>query len=199
MPSSGDVSTSRRIWRGQGPRSAPIFDPDLRFPDEKLQELCETSTTRRAVVDRILEKAQPFYDSEWQQCSEEEKLLLTQLAEEGFANPKQHEIVRRLMNRGLIRRDPVLRPMNDSFALFIESHARPEDIRHQETVHRGMRWSLVRSVLIGALLLILVFLSVTQRDVVEVWIAYLATAAAGAGGVLKLSSLLSRGGSQKLD
>jgi hypothetical protein len=178
---------------------APIFDPDLRLPDEKLKDLCETSTTRRAVVDRILEKAHPFYDSEWQKCDEEEKLLLTQLTEEGFANPKQHEIVRKLMNRGLIRRDPVLRPMNDSFALFVESHARPEDIRHQETVHRGMRWTLVRSVLIGALLLILIFLSVTQHDVVEVWIAYLATAAAGTGGALKLFSLLSRGGPQKLD
>lgn len=178
---------------------APIFDPDLRFPDEKLKELCETCTTRRAVVDRILEKAHPFYDSEWHNCNEEEKLLLTQLVEEGFANPKQHEIVRKLMNRGLIRRDPVLRSMNDSFALFVASHARPEDIRHQETVHSGMRWSLVRNVLLGALLLILVFLSVTQRDVVEVWIAYLATAAAGAGGVLKLFSLFGRGGSQKLD
>lgn len=178
---------------------APISDPDLRLPDEKLKELCEKSTTRRAVIDRILEKAHPFYDSEWQKCNEEEKLLLTQLAEEGFANPRQNEIVRKLMKRGLIRRDPFLHPMNDSFALFVESHASPEDIRHQETVHRGMRWSLVRAVLIGALLLILIFLSVTQGDVVEVWIAYLATAAAGAGGVLKLFSLLSRSGSQKLD
>ena len=178
---------------------APIFAPALRLPDEKLKELCEKSTTRRPVVDRILEVAHPFYDSEWQKCNEEEKLLLTQLVEEGFANPRQNEIVRKLMKRGLIRRDPALRPMNDSFALFVEGHARPEDIRQQETVHRGMRWSLVRGVLIGALLLILIFLSVTQRDVVEVWIAYLATAAAGAGGLLKLFSLLSRSGSQKLD
>jgi hypothetical protein len=177
---------------------APIFDSDLRFSSGELKELCERSTTRRAVVDRVLEKAHSFYDSEWQKCNEEERLLLIQLAEEGFANPKQSEIVRKLMKRGLIRRDPGLRPMNDSFALFIESQARPEEIRHQETVHRGMRWSLVRTVLIGALLLILIFLSVTQRDVVEVWIGYLATVAAGAGGVLKLVSL-SRGGSQKAD
>ena len=178
---------------------APIVEPDLRLTDEKLKELCAKSATRRPVVDCILEKAHPFYDSEWQKCNEEERLLLTQLVEEGFANPKQNEIVRKLMKRGLIQRDPALRPMNDSFALFVESHARPEDIRHQETVHRGLRWSLVRGVLIGVLLLILIFLSFTQRDVVEVWIAYLATAAAGAGGVLKLFSLLGRTGSQKLD
>jgi len=176
---------------------APIFDPYLHISDEMLKELCEKCTTRRAVVDRILELERTFYDSGWQKCNDEEKLLLTQLVEEGFANPRQNEIVRRLMKRGLIRRDPALRPMNDSFALFVESQAQPEDIRHQETVHRGMRWSLVRTVLIGAVLLILIFLSVTQRDVVDVWIAYLGTAAAGAGGVLKLFGMLSRSGSQK--
>jgi len=33
--------------------------------------------------------------------------------------------------------------------------------------------------------------------VIEVWAAYLGTAAAGAGGVLKLFSMLGRSGSQK--
>jgi len=66
-----------------------------------------------------------------------------------------------------------------------------------ETVHRGMRWTLVRNVLIAAGLLVLIFLSVTQRDVIEVWAAYLGTAATGAGGVLKLFSMLGRSGSQK--
>jgi len=176
---------------------APIFDPRLDISDEMLEKLRDKATTRRAVVDRILEQERGFYDSQWQDCNDEEKLLLIQLVEEGFANPRQSEIVRRLMKRGLILRDPVLRPMNHSFALFVESQAEPEDIRNQEKVHLGMRWSLVRSFLIGAALLILVFLSVTQRDVVEVWVAYLGTAAAGAGGVLKLFSMLGRSGSQK--
>jgi hypothetical protein len=176
---------------------AAIFDPHLRITDEMLKELCDKATTRRAVVDRILEQERTFYESEWQKCNDEEKLLLAQLVEEGFANPRQSEVVRNLLKRGLIRLDPVLRPMNNSFALVVESRAQPEDIRHLEIVHRGMRWSLVRNALIGAALLILIFLSVTQRDVVEVWIAYLGTAAAGAGGLLKLFSMLGRSGSQK--
>jgi hypothetical protein len=176
---------------------APIFDPYLRFSDDMLKELCARSTTRRTVADSILEQERAFYAAEWRECNAEEKLLLTQLVQEGFANPRQNEIVRKLLKRGLIRRDPVLRPMNNSFALFVENQAQPEDIRHLESVHRGMRWSLVRNVLIGAGLLILIFLSVTQRDVVEVWVAYLGTAAAGAGGVLKLFSMLGRSGSQK--
>jgi hypothetical protein len=171
---------------------APIFDPSLHISDETLQVLCEGAATRRAVVDRILEQERGFYSREWQKCNDEEKLLLIQLVEEGFANPWQSEIVRGLMKRGVIRRDPVLRPMNRSFAQFVESQAQPEQIRSLETVDRGLRWSLVRTFLIAVVLLILVFLSVTQRDVVEVWIAYLGTAVAGAGAVLKLFSVLGR-------
>jgi hypothetical protein len=176
---------------------AAIFDPSLDISEEMLNALCERSTTRRAVAEAILQQAWAFYTAEWQKCSDEEKLLLIQLVQEGFANPRQHEAVRRLLKRGLMRRDPVLRPMNDSFALFIENETEPEDVRHMETVHRGMRWTLVRNVLIAAGLLVLIFLSVTQRDVIEVWAAYLGTAVAGAGGVLKLFSMLGRSGSQK--
>jgi hypothetical protein len=176
---------------------APIFDPNLHFSDETLTEWCERCTTRRAVIDRILERTRHFYDGLWKQCSDEEKLLLIQLVEEGYANPKQTEVVRRLLRRGLLRRDPVLRPMNHSFAVFVETHSRPDEVRRKETAHQGLRWSRVRGLLIAALVLILVFLSFTQRDVVEVWIAYLTTAAAGAAGVLKLLSMLSRPSAQK--
>ena len=177
---------------------AAISDATVRFSDETLNEWCRRQT-RRTVVDHILDKVHAVYDGKWQKCTEEERLVLIQLVEEGFANPRQIEIVRKLLKRGLLRRDPVLRTMSDSFALFVQGCAQPENVRHQETVHSGLRWSLVRAVLIGALLLILVFLSFTQRDVVEVWIAYLGTAAAGAVGVMKLFSLLSRSGSPKLD
>jgi hypothetical protein len=155
--------------------------------------------TRRAVVDQILEKLRPYYLSKWQACSAEEQLLLIQLVEEGYANPKQDEIVRKLVKAGLLRLDPVLRPMNQSFALFVSANSEPEQVRKQEQAQRGMRWSLVRTLLVGALLVIMVFLALTQRDVVEVWVAYLGTAGAGTIGVLKLLSLLSKSNAPKSD
>jgi hypothetical protein len=177
----------------------PIFDVASHIPEETLKHWCKTCTTRRAVADRILNRARSFYDREWKQCNEEAKLLLIQLVEEGFANPKQPEVVRELLKRGLLLRDPVLRPMNQSFALFVQAQVQPEKIHEQEQVHRGLRWSLVRTLLVAALLLILVFLTYTQRDLVEVWIAYIGTAAGGAAAVLKLLSPLGRGTTQKMD
>ena len=66
--------------------------------------------------------------------------------------------------------------MNQSFALFVSANTEPEQVRKQEQAQRGLRWSLVRTLLVAALLVIMVFLALTQRDVVEVWVAYLGTA-----------------------
>ena len=171
------------------------------FDDETLEQWSdpEKYPTRRAVLDQILEKVRPYYQTKWNDCSAGEQLLLIQLVEEGYANPKQAEAVRRLLRAGLLRLDPVLRPMNQSFALFVAANTEPEQVRRQERAQRGLRWSLVRTLLIAALLLIMVFLALTQRDVVEVWIAYLGTAGAGTIGVLKLLSLLNRSNAPKAD
>jgi hypothetical protein len=175
----------------------PLLQHGFGFDDETRRAWCRC-TTRRAVVDRMLDEVRGYYDQVWQKCSDEQRLLLIQLVEEGFANPKQAEVVRKLLKEGVLRRDPVLRPMNHSFAVFVEGMASPEDVRRLERDFQGLRGSRARGLLLAALVLLLVFLSFTQRDVVEVWIAYIATAAAGAAGVLKLLSLFSRPSAQKL-
>jgi hypothetical protein len=181
--------------------SAEVAPIGSHFSHDAVWEFGDSAkyATCRAVLDSILKKVRPDYESRWQSCSDEEKLLLIQLVEEGYANPKQDEVVRRLLAAGLLRLDPVLRPMNQSFALFVAANAQPDQVRKQEHANRGMRWSLVRTLLIAALLLIMVFLALTQRDVVEVWIAYLGTAGAGTIGVLKLLSLLSKSNAPKSD
>jgi hypothetical protein len=173
---------------------APIKE-NVSFPE--LAGWCKTCSTRRGVLDRVLERSETLYEQLWNRRTEEEQLLLVQLVEEGFANHKQPEVVRTLLKVGLLRRDPILRPMNHSFAMFVESRADPDHVRRQEHAHHGLRWSLVRNVLLAALVLAFLFFSVTQREAVQVWIAYLGAAAGGVAGVLKLLSLMSRPGVQK--
>jgi len=168
---------------------------DISLPRETLSQWCKTCTTRRSIVDRILVLATPYYQGLWAALSADEKLLLHQLAEEGFANPAQADVVRQLLQRGLLRRDPVLRTMNDSFAVFVKAQLPPAEIKSLEA--EGARWHKLRGVMVAALVPLLLFLTFTQRDAVEVWIAYLGTAAAGSAGVLKLLGMLSRSGAQK--
>ena len=80
----------------------------------------------------------------------------------------------------VLRRDPVLRTMNDSFAVFVKAQLPPAEIKSLEA--EGARWHKLRGVMVAALVPLLLFLTFTQRDAVEVWIAYLGTAAAGSAG-----------------
>ncbi|MEE4146406.1 MAG: hypothetical protein V2I26_16500 [Halieaceae bacterium] len=174
---------------------ACLAPSDIKLSRETLSQWCKTCTTRRSIVDRILGLATPYYQGLWEALSADEKLLLHQLAEEGFANPGQADVVRQLIQRGLLRRDPVLRIMNDSFAVFLKTQLPPAEIKSLEA--EGARWHKLRGVMVAALVPLLLFLTFTQRDAVEVWIAYLGTAAAGSAGVLKLLGMLSRSGAEK--
>ncbi len=167
------------------------------IPEASLDEWLARPSSRRAIADRMLDRVRPAYEALWQDLDDEEKLVLLQIAQEGFANPKQIEVVRRLLRKGLLRRDPILRLMNHSFALFVESAVNTADMAQREQVHSGLRWSNVRALLIGAFVLVLLFLTFTQRDTVQAWLAYLTTAAGVAAGVFKLTGLVSRPGAPK--
>jgi hypothetical protein len=52
-------------------------------------------------------------------CTKEERLALIHLAEGYFVNPRNVELIERLMQRGLIRRDPDFQVANRSFARFV--------------------------------------------------------------------------------
>lgn len=153
--------------------------------------------TRRTVVDQILDEAEEAYKELWNRCTTDMQLVLMQLVEEGFANPKQTEVVRKLLRKGLLRRDPILRPMNHSFAVFIETLAEPEELRRQEKAYSRLRLTGLRGLLLTALILVLAFLSLTQQDTVSVWVGYLTAAAASAAGILRLMDLVSRPSMQK--
>ncbi len=68
------------------------------------------SISRREALEAIVSVADPYYQSLWDHCSSDEKLVLVQLEQEGVVNPKQIAAVRSLLRRGLVRMDPALRP-----------------------------------------------------------------------------------------
>jgi hypothetical protein len=216
---------ARKLFCGEIPRTAdthddwPWLDPhgdaqDDRPPDQawaeaelepirqsaallpRPEELCELDS-RRAALERVLEAARSDYTAKWDALGEDERLLLIQLVEEGFTNPRQSTIVRRLLKDGLLRRDPVLRTMNHSFALFVAGNSIPEDVARRERATSEMSWNGIRNLLLAGLVLAFLFLAVTQRDTVDTLVGYLGAAATGTLGVLKLLSLISRPGAQK--
>lgn len=174
--------------------AARLQEAGMEIPLNTLRQLAGNGISRRSMVDRILKFATPWYQVLWDRLDTDEQLLLHQLATERFANPRQTECVRQLLQRKLLRRDPVLRLMNSSFDAFVQAQAVTPEISSLES--EGARWHKLRRVMVVLLVLSLLFLTFTQRDAVEVWIAYLGTAAAGSAGVLKLLGMLNRPGEQ---
>jgi hypothetical protein len=65
----------------------------------------------------------------WSSCAAEEKLALVHLCEESFVNPKQMPIVKRLILKGLVVKNPMLRPKSESFASFVCAIRNPASVR----------------------------------------------------------------------
>jgi hypothetical protein len=153
-----------------------------------LDQARSVGMTKREALLLLSETMHDYYKTLWQQCSKEERLVLVQLIEEAVVNPKQAHIVRSLLRRGLIKRDPGLRTMNDSFARWIADTYSPEDIGTWEESADGATWSQLRWVFVSVLVLIFAFLWFTQRHVVESGLTFLSVAGIAIPSLLKLAS-----------
>ncbi|UCH49570.1 MAG: hypothetical protein JSU95_07285 [Betaproteobacteria bacterium] len=146
----------------------------------------QKKTPKREILTQICEVAHEWYDGLWQQCSEDERQVLVQLVQEAVVNPKQAQNVRHLIRRGLIRRDPALRAMSDSFAMWISNGITKDYVAAWEEGAAGMRWSQLRWVVVGVIVLIFGFLWFTQRHVIETGIAFLSVVGVAIPTLLRL-------------
>lgn len=164
--------------------------------DVDKDELLQRFGTRKEVLDHINELIEPIYDAEWKLCSGEERLVLVQLAQEGVANPKQERAVRSLIERGLLFKDPALRIVNQSFALFASSRYAPDEVKRKEGKHDGLNWASTQKMLFAAIVLLLVFLITTQPAAVESLTKFFTGTAASVVAIISLANKFSglRGG-----
>jgi hypothetical protein len=144
---------------------------------------------RNRLADVLLDAASAHYQSLWCQCSEEERLLLVQLAQEGLANPRQVDVLRRLRSRRLVRADPHFRLMNESFQRFVLEAESPEQIALWERPQGEATSARVRGPLLVLATIVLGLLLLTQQAFVTTTLGF---AAGAAGTVGALQGLLAR-------
>lgn len=122
-----------------------------------------STLSHEQIVLAVGAKARLHYRRLWKNLSIDEKLVLVQLAEEGWVNPKSLPWVADLMNRGLIVKDPNLRVMNESFRRFVllESQ-RTGLLEHERAVGSG--WNVLKWVLPIPLACLALFLFMTRQS-----------------------------------
>jgi hypothetical protein len=126
-----------------------------------LQEVARTIEQSLASRDQVsrAELARTFrsqalapYDLLWESCTRSEKIVLVQLATEGFVTPRNREVVWGLINKGLIVERPRPTIFNNSFRLFLRHIERDEVVEQWEREDGNGLW-VVAGRLIGSSLI----------------------------------------------
>ena len=126
-----------------------------------------------------------FYWSVWDSCTELEKLVLLHVADEGFANPREHRTVRDLLRRGLLVLGPELRVFGTGFHQFLQQARDSKLVKQWEEPGR-FGWSQAKWGLAVIVVGVIVFLGSTQRQSLGPVIALVATLTGAVSGILKL-------------
>ncbi len=136
------------------------------------------------VILEIQSLAEPYYYAIWSNLSKREKFFIYDLATDGFANSKDGETVRMLLQKGLIRYENNLVLMNQSFNNFVLSivDRKLDRAMRKEMLHQGT-WSSLQIVLVLLLVGIGAFVVLEQKQILSNFQATL-TALVALGGVL---------------
>jgi hypothetical protein len=159
------------------------YNPFLR----RLRDELEPDADRPHLLDEIAERAETYYAGLWASCRQDERLLLDQLARNGLANGRNRRTLRRLIARGLVRRDPNLELFSETFRLYVLAAAKREDLVTRARAERGAStWDSLRLPFFFIIISFLLLLFVTQKDMLTTTTALATGLTTGLPIIMKL-------------
>lgn len=139
---------------------------------------------RERIARQVRDLAEGYYRALWMALSEREKLVLAHLARGHLVNPRAGRELNRLLAHRLVVQDAGFHTVNQSFARFVVTVTRPDEVRTWERSGAASLWTQLRAPAGIAVLALLGFLAYTQRDLVPTALGVLAA------GIPLLSKLL---------
>ena len=119
--------------------------------------------------------------------SGDQKLILANIAREGFVNPTAWHQVLDLEAQGVIEREPSLRLRSESFARFVRRELTVDDVSRLEELEPS-RWTHIRSLASASLFLCLIVLVWLEPGVGGTVFAAIGSAVTGVTGVARVLS-----------
>jgi hypothetical protein len=140
-----------------------------------------------SLLDEITERADTYYAGLWASCHDDEKLVLYNLAHNGLANGRNRRVLRRLIARGFVRRDPNLRLFSETFRRYVVAAARREHLVSRTRELRGAStWDTLRVPFFVIIVSFLLLLVTTQKDLMTTTTALATALTTGIPMVMKL-------------
>jgi hypothetical protein len=162
------------------------------------------SMSEDQLLEELEERAGSIYRNVWHSCDQDERVVLEHVAQYGLTSTTSRRVVRRLLAKGLLRKDPELRLMNRSFRRFVLEEERRREVVLLESQAGPSLWDRLRLPLGAGALIGVTFLAATQREAFNATL----TMATGLTGLvpmlMKLTNLLTQfnpkaGGDSKLN
>lgn len=138
------------------------------------------------ILEEFGERAEGYYQALWASCSSEEQLVIEHLAEERLVNEKNRRVIRRLMARGFIRREPNFKLMNETFRRFVISSSHKAEVLAIEREAAPSAWDRLRTPLFTGLAASIIFFLATQQELLDGLAASLTGVTAGLPAILRL-------------
>jgi hypothetical protein len=129
-----------------------------------------------------------YYKRIWQSCSQEEKLVLVQIADEGLSNVKSARVIRLLMARGLVTKRRNIKLVTETFRRFVQSEGVREEALELEGRSTGS-WDAVRLPFMTLVIASIAFFFTTQHELFTTTMGIVTGVAASLPAVLKVASL----------
>ena len=146
---------------------------------------------REQLVEEIADRLERHYQGVWANYSDAEKRALLHLAEDGLVNEKDRKVVRVLLARGVIRKNPHFTFTDESFRQFVLSRASSAEAvildRHQDSA-----WDHVRVPFMAAVIGIAAFFFLTQRELFTTTMAVITALAGGIPAAVRVIGLFER-------
>ncbi len=176
------------------------------WPDLELQRTAEKLAARRDIatlmledddylINQVLDLSEAHYRMLWSISGKDERMVLYRLATNGFASWRSHELVRRLLHRGLLYSDPSPRLMNQSFRRFVLDAELPEVFEQWTQEDGASAWVRLRTPMAVSLIGVFLFLFTTQPQLFSQSLAFTTAIAAILPTLIKVISVVA--GSQK--
>jgi hypothetical protein len=143
------------------------------------------------VLEEISEQAAACYRRLWCSCSEDEKIVLVHIAQDGLTHSGARPVVRKLLARRLVQKAPELRLMNTTFQSFVLSSTCSAEVSRLETATGPSVWDALRLPLGIIVTGTALFLIATQRELYEAILGATTAAAVSVPTIVKAVGTLS--------
>jgi hypothetical protein len=141
---------------------------------------------RRVLENKLSERTRSYYPLLWSTLSPSERLILFQLAKDGWANSLNESAIQQLLTKELIRREPMLQVMNESFRLFVRDKQDQRQILEWQQQSKQSSWNSLKIALLATAIGLGAWLFYAQKDLFQGVIGYILSLGAAVAAIANI-------------